>query len=224
MARLREEKRAQMKRLLVETSFAMAVERGMDGFIIDDVTTAVGCSRRTFANYFSCKEEAVAEVAVLAANDGLGSLRFEPTAKTLLDSLEGAVRLQLNDSTALKLTQLIVLAQSHRALEPHILATGGKIMRLMLDAVAREWDDAPASLDTVLLVAACYALFGALTSGEITLDRPAGDSTGTGRLKSGDSAGSDREIGNPADVEPEGRAVSLERLAEVFFDKLRNGF
>ena len=38
----------------------LAVERGMDGFIVDDVVQQAGYSRRTFANYFSCKEEAVA--------------------------------------------------------------------------------------------------------------------------------------------------------------------
>jgi AcrR family transcriptional regulator len=215
-----------MRRLFVETSFAMAIERGMDGFTIDDVTTTVGCSRRTFANYFSCKEEAVAEVAVFTATDGFGSMHFDPTAKTLLDSLEGAVRLQLNDSTALKLVQLIALAQDHRALEPHILATGGKIMHLMLETISREWSaSTPSSLDTVLLVAACYALFSALTSGEITLALGAGDSADVGtNLGAGasadDAANSTTE--NPA--EPKGHTVSMERLVELFFDKLHNGF
>ena len=40
MTGLRDEMRALTSRLLAEASFRLAVESGMDGFVIDEVTTA----------------------------------------------------------------------------------------------------------------------------------------------------------------------------------------
>src|SRR5690554_2463187 len=58
---LRDQKKLATRKALAEAAFELAVERGADGFVVEDIVTKAGYSRRTFANYFSCKEEAIAD-------------------------------------------------------------------------------------------------------------------------------------------------------------------
>lgn len=201
MTGLRDEKRAQTTRLLAETSFRLAVEHGVDGFTIDEVTTATGYSRRTFANHFSCKEEAIAEVAVLTAAEGLAGFRIGAGGESLIDALERAVVSQLNEQTMARFVQLVSLAQRHPTLQPFILATRNKMMTLVTDVVARARGGAPADLDTVLLLRACYGMLDALFTGEVELPSP------------GDRA-----------PHPRGLTLSIEEFVRVAFGKLRTGF
>ena len=75
---LRDQKRKQTSHALSRTAFEFTQERGLDGFTIDDVVKQVGVSRRTFANYFSCKEEAVAALALEQLEDGIAMLPEMP--------------------------------------------------------------------------------------------------------------------------------------------------
>src|SRR5689334_20807034 len=61
---LRDIKREATAQALAKAAFVLARERGMDGFVVEDVVQQAGYSRRTFANHFSCKEEAVAMAAI----------------------------------------------------------------------------------------------------------------------------------------------------------------
>ncbi len=61
---LRDIKKEKTTNDLAEAAFELAIERGLDGFVVDDIVQRAGYSRRTFANYFSCKEEAVVTVAL----------------------------------------------------------------------------------------------------------------------------------------------------------------
>src|SRR5690606_18481887 len=65
---LRAVKREATAQALSEAAFQLAREHGLDGFVVDDVAQRAGVSRRTFANYYACKEEAVA-MAVMAHHD-----------------------------------------------------------------------------------------------------------------------------------------------------------
>src|SRR5690625_3182755 len=61
---LRDIKKEKTANDIAEAAFELALERGLDGFVVDDIVQQAGYSRRTFANYFSCKEEAVVTVAL----------------------------------------------------------------------------------------------------------------------------------------------------------------
>lgn len=61
---LRDAKREATRRALAETTYRMVRARGFDQVTIDEITTEVNVSRRTFSNYFANKEEAVAFVPV----------------------------------------------------------------------------------------------------------------------------------------------------------------
>ena len=72
------------------------LERGLDGFVIADVTQRAGYARRTFANHFSCKEEAVASV-LFAGADQSGGFHRRPTRGTsLLDAMHELLRSQMS--------------------------------------------------------------------------------------------------------------------------------
>lgn len=60
MCGLRERKKREMKDALAEAVAVIAAEHGIGGVAAVDVTTRVGVSTRTFHNYFSSREEAVA--------------------------------------------------------------------------------------------------------------------------------------------------------------------
>ena len=198
MTGLREVKRAVTSRLLAESSFRLAVDRGMDGFVIDEVTTATGYSRRTFANHFSCKEEAVAAVVVIDALQVLKGMRVE-SGETAIDALERAIRSQLNQGNVERLTQLQDLARDHPALRPYLLATYGQVMRPLLSALGMATGGVGADLDTLLLVNACYGIFSAITLGEIALPARGDDALPT-------------------------LAHNMDPLINVMFARLRSGF
>jgi AcrR family transcriptional regulator len=56
---LRERKKVATREALYRAAMQLAVERGFDGFTIEDVADAAEVSRRTFSNYFSSKEDAL---------------------------------------------------------------------------------------------------------------------------------------------------------------------
>ncbi len=58
---LRELKRRATSRHLAAAAYELAREVGLDAFTIDDVAARAGYARRTFANHFSCKQEAVVD-------------------------------------------------------------------------------------------------------------------------------------------------------------------
>lgn len=59
-------RREQTARLITRRAQELAIERGFDGFTLDDLAEASGVSRRTLFNYFPGKE-----AAVLGGPDGL---------------------------------------------------------------------------------------------------------------------------------------------------------
>jgi AcrR family transcriptional regulator len=82
---LRERKKLETKQALALAAMQLAVERGLENVRVEDITDRVNVSRRTFTNYFSCKEEAIASLsaarftqAVQALGDRPGSERGVP--------------------------------------------------------------------------------------------------------------------------------------------------
>jgi AcrR family transcriptional regulator len=77
---LRERKKLETREALAFAALRLAVERGLDNVRVQDIADAVNVSRRTFANYFSSKEEAI------ASRD---ADRFARAAEALLDRTAG---------------------------------------------------------------------------------------------------------------------------------------
>jgi len=66
--RVAAERRARMRRTLLEAALLVFAEKGVDASVIDDVITAAGVSRGTFYNYFRTNGE-----LLIAANEELGN-------------------------------------------------------------------------------------------------------------------------------------------------------
>ena len=66
--RVAAERRARMRRTLVEAALLVFAEKGVDASVIEDVITAAGVSRGTFYNYFRTNAE-----LLIAANEELGN-------------------------------------------------------------------------------------------------------------------------------------------------------
>ncbi|WP_461037723.1 TetR family transcriptional regulator [Streptomyces mayteni] len=64
---LRGRRRRATRRALSEAAPRLAVERGLDKVLVEDVAAVVGVSPRTFNNYFSNEQEAVVGLALVRA-------------------------------------------------------------------------------------------------------------------------------------------------------------
>jgi AcrR family transcriptional regulator len=84
---LRERKKLATKQALAFAALQLAVDRGLDKVRVEDITDAVNVSRRTFTNYFSCKEEAIASLNADRAAAAAEALRDRPPGEPLADSL-----------------------------------------------------------------------------------------------------------------------------------------
>jgi AcrR family transcriptional regulator len=89
-AGLRERKKLATKQALALAAVRLAVERGLENVRVEDITDAVNVSRRTFTNYFSCKEEAIASLGTARFTHAVEALRDRPDNEPLADALAEA--------------------------------------------------------------------------------------------------------------------------------------
>jgi len=83
---LRDRKRDRTHDDLARAAFALAKERGLDGFTVDEVAERADVSRRTFFNHFQSKEEAVSEVARVQVTAALDQGKAMLVAEGLVDA------------------------------------------------------------------------------------------------------------------------------------------
>jgi AcrR family transcriptional regulator len=86
-AGLRERKKLATREALALAALRLAVEVGLENLRVQDITDQVNVSRRTFANYFSCKEEAIASLSGGRFSRAIEALRDRPTGEPLAESL-----------------------------------------------------------------------------------------------------------------------------------------
>jgi AcrR family transcriptional regulator len=86
-AGLRERKKLATREALALAALRLAVGVGLENLRVQDITDQVNVSRRTFANYFSCKEEAIASLSGGRFSRAIEALRDRPTGEPLAESL-----------------------------------------------------------------------------------------------------------------------------------------
>lgn len=187
---------------MAEAAFELAIERGLGGFSVTDVVNRAGYSRRTFANHFSCKEEAVLSVwfkKVISATENI--LTNIPADTTMLDAIQGMIKSHLNSQTTSKIRGLMLLVMQNPSLMPHIIS-GFLHVQLVVKEKISNITDERYSKDYI------YLLFGAV-SGVLT------------RILDGSYVvimpGESEEDASPG-------SVTLEQLLDKLFYYLRNGF
>jgi AcrR family transcriptional regulator len=90
-ASLRERKKAATRRALSVAAMRLAVERGLDNVLVEDIAAEVGVSSRTFSNYFASKNEAICALAMERGRRIGAALRARPPQEPLRDAILNAV-------------------------------------------------------------------------------------------------------------------------------------
>lgn len=157
----REQRRQAIAHDLASAAFGLTVERGLDGFTIDELTDRAGYARRTFANYYSCKEEAVVALALEALREGLQSVPDLPEAAQPLDWLRGLATHQLSRGLLGTLLKLNTLAQENPGLEAYLSRVFVQIRNEVQEAVQHRFNGDLAVERVSIMVGAAY---GALTA------------------------------------------------------------
>lgn len=173
---LRERKRRLIAHELAQTAYDLTVERGLSGFTIDELTDRAGYARRTFTNYYSCKEEAVAALAVEELNAGVVSLPDFPDDTPLIEWLRSLAKHQLSNGLMDVLVKLEALSKQNPGLEPY-LSRVYKEIRLTAWQIVHErfpGDITPQQIN--ILVGAAY---GALTMMLNQISQPSPESATT---------------------------------------------
>ncbi len=201
---LRDLKKEATAHALADAAFELAVERGLDGFVVDDVVQRAGYSRRTFANYFSCKEEAVATAVIpYSTNQQHEAERLLdnlPENTSLLDALYQLMKLQFLEGLLLKMREVVSLANTHPTLEPYILSVFRGLQISAMETLNGLSHGRYPNGYTHLLVGAVYGAMLPVIDGTLNVLLP------------GDA------------VHPEQDATTFEEYLETTFRYLRNGF
>ena len=88
---LRERKKVATRQALGEAAIRLAVERGLDNVLVEDIADAAGVSARTFNNYFASKYEAICALQQARALRIGDELRARPPGEPLWESVTQAV-------------------------------------------------------------------------------------------------------------------------------------
>lgn len=88
---LRDQKKAALRDQLSVTTVLLARERGLDNVRVEDIVQEVGVSRRTFGNYFSSKEDAIADRHVQRVRAAATDLAQRPHDEPLWDAVTAAL-------------------------------------------------------------------------------------------------------------------------------------
>lgn len=157
---LRERKKLAVAHGLAQAAFDLAVERGLDGFTIDDVVDRADYARRTFANHYSCKEEAVTALALEQLRFGVVSMPPQPEDTPLIGWVRALAKHQMSQGLFDLLVQLAALARKYPALEPHLSNMFLQIRREATALIQARVGGRVKPFAVSILVAAAY---GALT-------------------------------------------------------------
>ncbi|OCT11345.1 TetR family transcriptional regulator [Paenibacillus pectinilyticus] len=120
---------------IADAAFELVLERGFDGFVVDDIVQRAGYARRTFANHFSCKEEAVvmSVLSIKGKNEAEDLITGMPANTPPLDILYHLMKMRLTTELLWKMRKLISLSKQNPTLVPYMLSV---MRRLQLECQA----------------------------------------------------------------------------------------
>ncbi|WP_245799222.1 TetR/AcrR family transcriptional regulator [Virgibacillus siamensis] len=199
---LREIKKKATANALAEAAFELALDRGLDGFTIDDIVQRAVYSRRTFANHFSCKEEAVATAALTFKSTREAEELIEGMSENtpLLDILYHLMKMQLTANHFWKMRKLVSLTKQNPTLVPYILSAFHRL-KITAQQTLSELSHGRDSDEYIhLLVGAVYGAIQPLYDGSLHVLLP------------GESTSESCE------------AATYDKYLDTIFNYLRNGF
>ncbi len=169
---LRELKREATAHALADAAFELAKARGLDGFVIEDVVDRAGYSRRTFANHFTCKEEAVAAVVRREADAAAAALEDMPADIPLLDAVQAVLERQLTADVFARLREVVDLARRYPSLEPYVLSVQNRMRQTAQAALRSVAGDRYSDAYVAVLFGAVYGAMTAALEGAVNVHLP----------------------------------------------------
>src|SRR5215470_11669840 len=88
---LRERKKAATRRSLGIAAMRLAIKRGLDNVLVEEIAAEAGVSARTFNNYFASKYEAICALAMERSQRIGAELRNRPADEPLMEAVTNAV-------------------------------------------------------------------------------------------------------------------------------------
>ncbi len=170
-------KRAAVARRLARIAFEQVREQGLGRVTVEGIVAEAEVSRRTFSNYYPCKEAAVAAVVVHSVEAGLAAWD-PPESAGVLELARSLVEHQVKSGVLRQLAEVAALATEYPQLVPFVRAAQWQMWSAVGDKVLEavpEPDDE--DVEAVRLVVG--ALFGIVTSGLNAAGIGDGDATRT---------------------------------------------
>jgi len=159
---LRERKKLATRQALGSAAMELALDRGLENVVIEDIAAAAGVSPRTFSNYFASKYEAIAALALDRSFQIGEELRRRPAGECLWEAICQAVRAvyapatEVPDPRRIAAVQLVTSSPALRGEYLKVLA----IMQYEMAQAITERTGAGPAADTFVT----RALAGAVTS------------------------------------------------------------
>ncbi|MBM7836791.1 AcrR family transcriptional regulator [Alkalihalobacillus xiaoxiensis] len=170
--RLREQKKLQTKQTLAESAFYLAKDKGVEGFIVEDVVKKAGFSRRTFANYFSCKEEAIASAFYI----GDSPLDFRVTIETEKINPVDAIHLFIKHSFSLeklnRLYDLMYMSKENPTLRLYVNGTLHEVQTFAKEGLNEAYGATYSKLYFHMLLGAVFGALLPLFEEEMVIELP----------------------------------------------------
>lgn len=136
---LRERKKLATRRALGIAAMRLAIERGLDNVLVEEIAAVAGVSTRTFNNYFGSKYEAICALAMERGRQVGEAVRRRAAAEPLAEAITQAVLEQYGSSEQAPdkdwITGLRLVVQSP-ALQGEFLRTQHAAQHALAEAIA----------------------------------------------------------------------------------------
>ncbi|WP_353713433.1 TetR/AcrR family transcriptional regulator [Arthrobacter sp. K5] len=109
----RELNKASTRQSITDSTLALLRQHGPGNFTVEDIAEAAGISRRTFFNYFSSTEAAIASVTNGFLDSALELFRQRPADEPILESARAALVGLADPMTVAPLAELFGLTQGN---------------------------------------------------------------------------------------------------------------
>jgi AcrR family transcriptional regulator len=133
----RELNKAATRQAITDAALLLLRSKGPGGFTAEDIAEAAGISRRTFFNYFSSTDAALASVTHGFLDIVIRQLELRPAEEPLLEAAQAALMALADPKTVEPLAELFALTQ-HSQLMAHTDLEAWDHCRTQVFAVARD--------------------------------------------------------------------------------------
>jgi AcrR family transcriptional regulator len=112
----REQNKAATRQAITDAALELLRGKGPGNFTVEDIAEGAGISRRTFFNYFSSTEAALASVTHGFLDHALQQFRLRPAEEPILESARVALMQLADPTTVAPMAELFTLTQQNSLL------------------------------------------------------------------------------------------------------------